>query len=34
MEYNALFIGSSTKDMSVLVEAPPESGQRLLPVSL
>jgi len=29
MEYNALFIGSSTKDMIMLVDAPPESDQRI-----
>ena len=29
MDYNALFIGSSTKDMIMLVDAPPESDQRI-----
>ncbi|MCD8249661.1 MAG: PfkB family carbohydrate kinase [Lachnospiraceae bacterium] len=29
MEYNALFIGSSTKDIIMLVDAPPESDQRI-----
>ena len=29
MEYNALFIGASTKDMIMLVDAPPESDQRI-----
>lgn len=29
MKYNALFIGSSTKDLIMLVDAPPESDQRI-----
>lgn len=29
MDFNALFIGSSTKDLIMLVDAPPESDQRI-----